>query len=466
MNNSTSFRLGAIPVVAALMVVNAPSQSTVAFHRLDALSVPVPGLVDVAGLSPDGTVVIGQSTGPAASQRATKWGGGIAVDIGLPPGTTQAFARAAALGGQTVVGDVTFATTLAHRWNGSGIQVLPNTFGGLTSYAWGVSWMGDVIVGQADGSPAMWTSAPGVQILGALPGAPSPARGACAGVDAGGSIAVGTSQTASGAYDATLWSQGAAIDLGVLPGDTQSSAAAISGNGQVIVGTSTVYGPWGPQVRAFHLDRTGSAGMQAIPLDDARCVNYDGSVVGGYIRQGSQYRAALWTPAGVVDLELHLQSLGVPIGNLRLTNVVGVSADGTAVCGQAYDPASPAYFLGYHVRNLTLDGIAVRNTACGDLFVQRSGRPAVGSTFGFSLIGGQGFQFFLGGLPANNPIAGCASCTIGVSGVSLPAQFTIQVPNHPSFVGVQFSFQGFDFGAGTCLGGLRATNTLDVTIHL
>ncbi|MBK8099520.1 MAG: hypothetical protein IPK26_20620 [Planctomycetes bacterium] len=311
----------------------------------------------------------------------------------------------------------------------------------------------------------MWTSQPGVQVLAALPGAPNPPFGSCSGVDAGGGNAVGTTMIAGGSDRATLWAQGAAFDLGVLPGDTQSRAAAISGNGNVVVGTSTQYGPWGPQVRSFRLDRNAAGVMQAIGLGATYCVNHDGTLVGGYVQQGSQYVAALWTPAGVIDLEVHLQALGVNLGGLRLTSVLGISADGTSVCGQAYYPAAPAYFHGFHVRNLPLDGFRVRDTACGGLLAQRSGHAAVGGTFGFSLLNGQGFQFFLGGQVANTPINGCTECTIGVSGVSLPGQFSIAVPNHASFVGVQLSFQGFDFGVGACLGGLRATDTYDVTIQ-
>ncbi|MBK8099519.1 MAG: hypothetical protein IPK26_20615 [Planctomycetes bacterium] len=126
--NHPSPRCRAIPFALAFALAAAGLSAqapAVVFHRLDAQVTP--GIVDVGGISADGRVVVGRSTGPSASLRATAWTGGQAADLGLPPGTTRAFPRATDFSGQTVVGDVSFATNVAHRWVGSAIQVLPNT---------------------------------------------------------------------------------------------------------------------------------------------------------------------------------------------------------------------------------------------------------------------------------------------------------------------------------------------------
>src|SRR5687768_508141 len=97
--------------IAALFLPNAVNAADASFEAL-------PGLVTPAGISADGSTVIGNA---------------------LVAGTGRAF-----------------------RWTSAdGLQV----FGGSNSFAYGVSGDGSTIVGQAGSSAFSWTSAGGMQIL-------------------------------------------------------------------------------------------------------------------------------------------------------------------------------------------------------------------------------------------------------------------------------------------------------------
>jgi probable HAF family extracellular repeat protein len=113
--------------------------------------------------------------------------------------------------------------------------------------------------------------------------------------------------------------------VGFLPGDsTVSLAYGISGNGQVVVGESRVFGRW----EAFRW--TAAAGIEGLgpgPFSQssiAFSASYDGSVISG-IHGG----AAMWTP------DAGWQSLAGPADSYAR----GVSHDGTLLAGQIKNQA-------------------------------------------------------------------------------------------------------------------------------
>jgi len=117
------------------------------------------------------------------------------------------------------------------------------------------------------------------------------------------------------------------------------------------------------------------------------------------------------------------------------------------------------------LQNLPLGGFAKRATGCGDLELDHWGLPRPGRTIGFSLWNGFGYRGLVAGTPANTPLPQCPGCTAGVSGVTTAESINLQVPNHPSMIGVQLAFQGFDIGTGPCLGAVRLSDTVDLTIQ-
>jgi hypothetical protein len=64
------------------------------------------------------------------------------------------------------------------------------------------------------------------------------------------------------------------------------------------------------------------------------------------------------------------------------------------------------------------------------------------------------------------PISGCASCTMGVNGVSVPGTYSWVVPYLPALVNTTLSAQGFSFGStGPCANVLSLTNVIDFTVR-
>ncbi|MEZ5565212.1 MAG: PEP-CTERM sorting domain-containing protein [Gammaproteobacteria bacterium] len=259
--------------------------------------------------------------------------------------------------GSTVVGSgFTTAGPEAIRWvNGGSPQGLGFMAGGTQSYAVGTSADGSVIVGRGDalqgpGDPYpgntstqgfRWTEADGMQSLGYLPygGYYEIATG----VSADGSVVTGYSD-GSGGTMAYRWTQAAGLEgIGTLSGNGShsSQAAAISGDGLVIVGESN--GAVGDSLgaQAFRWTETsGITGLIPLPGSNttrAHGVSADGSVIVGNSYTSSciecepsvlgRNNAVRWTDQGPATL------LGQVPGGDQGSNALGVSADGSVIVG-------------------------------------------------------------------------------------------------------------------------------------
>jgi probable HAF family extracellular repeat protein len=209
----------------------------------------------------------------------------------------------------------------------TGLGYLP---GGDSSYAYGVSANGAVVVGNSfstqQSEAFRWTQEGGMTGLGWLPGGKdSGARG----VSGDGLVVVGWSSmldTSKGevtGWWAFQWAAGQGIQsLGV------GTAQKANADGSVIVGMH------GETSNAYRWVTGGGAVLAGVNSDDARDVSADGSVVVGTILS----RAYRWTlGGGPIDL-------GALEGH-TLSEAAGVSASGEFVVGVSYNgiPASQAF---------------------------------------------------------------------------------------------------------------------------
>jgi probable HAF family extracellular repeat protein len=319
-------------------------------------------------ISRDGQTVVGTST-EGSNFSVFRWtpaGGMTAVGITRPT-TSGDMAAGVSDDGSVIVGEhsVGFGgQRYAYRFTpGGGIQNLgtlpvPGNPGGETnSRATAVSADGSVVVGQSDGAGATggwryqafrYTPAGGMQGLGYLSAGGTTSD--AADVSADGQVVVGSSEYAStsNAYHAFRWTPtGGMVSLGDLPGGTDTSfAAAVSSDGNVVVGNSRSAGGR----EAFRWTQAGGmVGLGDLPggtFDSyALDVSDNGVVVGVSNTTGGQsgFEAFIWDQAnGMRRLQTVLEGQGLNLAGWTLTNVAGISADGTTLAGSGINPAGRA----------------------------------------------------------------------------------------------------------------------------
>src|SRR5262245_25566074 len=350
-------RRGVLLVAGALLVAaSARAAVTPSFQILP--TPPQFGLnVQAVAVSADGAVVIGRyfiaGLDPACltfggCTRTFRWTAATgAVDLGLLD-ATEADAHDLNADGSVIVGEASssaayrraFIWTAATGIQDLGTPVFPNDPDHSVSRAFGVSATGAVIAGEDTPTQTSlitqafrFTSATGVGLLSTLPNnLPSRADG----VSSDGVVIVGTS------YDfntflgrAVRWKAGVAQDLGNLGGG-ESFALAASSDGSTVVGQSRT-------VNNIHAFRWTSAGIRDLgSLGDwssAADVSADGTVVVGSATPpppGGLTMAFRWTASrGMENLNTVLRRLGVSTGGWQLVFANGVSADGTVIVGMA-----------------------------------------------------------------------------------------------------------------------------------
>jgi probable HAF family extracellular repeat protein len=214
--------------------------------------------------------------------------------------------------------------------------------GTFSSYAYGVSGDGSVVVGSSSYSVLgytqafRWTSDGGMVGLGDLPGAALWSN--AFGVSADGSVIVGWGASASG-FEAFRWtSEGGMVGLGYWPGesgvDPRSVANGVSGDGSIVVGESQFDYRYSNE--AFRWTSGGGmGGLGSVPPPFfervAAGVSRDGSVVVGYVYGFDaagldNYEAFRWTSdGGMVLFDGH------PYGGS--SGAYGVNADGSVIVG-------------------------------------------------------------------------------------------------------------------------------------
>ncbi len=292
------------------------------------------------------------------------------------------------------------------RWftpgGGSGnMGFLPG--GGLNSYAQAMDASGTALAGYGDsfGNTRAFraTTSFGFEVLPLVPGTGNFAT--ASGISAAGTRVVGTGGVGSLAR-AFLWDLSnptVSLNLGVISGQTTSGARAISGDGTVVVGSSgplafrwtsaggmqSLGTPLPGQVWALGEAAntngsvitgrysngnelgyrwTAATGMVALPQSPGgsaalrpRAVNGDGTVIIGQVVDNvAGFTAFVWTPSlGTQLLPAHLSARGVNMTGWQITDATGISADGTAMCGNGFFNGLPR---GWVVRGLPCAAVA------------------------------------------------------------------------------------------------------------
>jgi probable HAF family extracellular repeat protein len=306
--------------------------------------------------------------------------------------------------GSTVVGEantiVGSAISLAFRWTSTNgmenLGSLPGAIRGSGGQAYGVSADGSVVVGYAVGMSVVgteafrWTEGTGMIGLGNL-SVGSTNNAAARSISSDGSIIVGYSDIGnsneavrwengimtglnagfgSAAYDTSAdgsvivgqspnggafrWENDAVKYLGHLPGGTDSTlsrANAVSSNGLVVVGTSSITNETYGDKEAFRWENDVMTGLGDLPGGDfyswANDVSGDGSMVVGYsITQGRWSidwvkEAFIWDQEnGMRNLKtLLINEYGLNLNGWILNEATGISNNGQTIVGFGINPS-------------------------------------------------------------------------------------------------------------------------------
>jgi probable HAF family extracellular repeat protein len=253
------------------------------------------GSASASGINAFGQIVGASTAGPGSGNRAVLWDG--SAIINLTPdvaASDSSIAYAVNDAGHAVGALSTFNVSKAFVWRGGALTLLED-LAGLGAFAFDINNDGQ-IVGSAY-SPQMTPLGP--------------------------------------MQHAVLWQDGAITDLGLLPGDEDSGAAAINTSGQ-IVGSSGRTDP--DTYESFYRPFLYSGGvMTAIPVPSweayASDIN-DSGVVVGTMRAGggfSKFHAFIFADGVVTNL-----NTVIPTAGLHLMSAKAISNDGR-IAGVAVD---------------------------------------------------------------------------------------------------------------------------------
>lgn len=302
---------------------------------------------EAGGISPDGSVVVGQSSVTNGALAFRSVIGQPMENLGDLPGGTiiWSIATGTSLFGEVVVGNANSNNgTEAFRWTRAtgmvGLGDLPgNTF---DSSASAVTPDGQTIAGYGisqEGREAMrWTASTGMVGLGDLPGG-APNSSAAAISDDGNTI-VGQSSSQFGT-EAFRWRPGEGmVGLGDLPGNSfLSRAHDVSADGNTIVGGSDDGGGGAVGTSAFRW--TEQTGMVALGTTGAATgVSADGSTIVGLTGADAFGDAFIWDAVhGVRNFKTVLEAeFGLNLQGWILRKASGISPDGQVIFGSGIDP--------------------------------------------------------------------------------------------------------------------------------
>ncbi|MGO9954169.1 MAG: carboxypeptidase regulatory-like domain-containing protein, partial [Dissulfurispiraceae bacterium] len=345
-NNSGVTRTGTITVSNQTFTVTQSALVSPGGTWIDLGTLTGGSMSSALSVSSDGSVAVGQAfiNDPAypliGRSRAFRWtqDGGMA-DLGDLPGGSQAEAYGVSAIGDVVVGAALDSSGNAHafRWTqDGGMADLGDLPGGSQAEAYGVSAIGDVVVGAALDSfgnthAFSWTQAVGMVDLGTLSNGSQAVALAVSG-DPG--VIGGLALDNNGNTHAVQWTQNGIVDLGTVSGGSIDNDA-VSADGSVVVGglwfDSVTYHAfqWTPDSGVFDL---GSLGGNSGALN----VSSDGNVVVGWALASNDFATACrWSNStGLLTIDQWLIVNGVDVTGSNFYEAYGVSADGNSVVGQ------------------------------------------------------------------------------------------------------------------------------------
>lgn len=298
------------------------------------------------GISPDGSVVVGESSSGDGAQ-AFRWtaAGGMQ---GLGNRSGPAFSASAK--GAAIVGNRYYKEDgTAYLWTEAGgiesLGVLGNE-----NYSWvgDVSADGEVVVGVSR-KAFRWTRETGMESLGTLGGAFSAAYG----ITSDGAVIVGTASTRTNGDFPFRWTESEGmVSLGNLTGEKrnrrENAAYDVTPDGRVIVGSAEDKDQRQQPFRWTEEDGMVGLGMvssENLGIRRAVGVSADGSLVVGYeygVLQDNRTIAI----ATIWDAEHEIRSLedalvadyGLDLAGWKLNAANGISNDGTRIVGDGINP--------------------------------------------------------------------------------------------------------------------------------
>lgn len=335
----------------------------------------------------DGTIVVGYSwslgAGPWQPFRWTARDGILPIECPATWQCESSMATGVSGDGTVVCGYCGTGTTSGHwpwRYTESeGVVMLQQApqWGGwsTTSTPSGISADGSVIVGSTDHPgprPFRWVELAPPQDIGGTEGIWSYASGICA----DGSTACGATLGNSGSlqyFRACKLGNGEPILLAGLSAGQSAWGSSISADGLIVAGTASGADFAHHAVRWVAADAPENLELTPHPAvggpitdSDGVSLSGDGRVVVGNATTSRGVRAMFWTPArGMVLLNDHLASLGVPTDGWALEYARAISSDGTAIGGSGtFGGVTTAFLItGLHlvpdpcVADLLVDGV-------------------------------------------------------------------------------------------------------------
>ncbi|HVL10205.1 MAG TPA: autotransporter domain-containing protein [Burkholderiaceae bacterium] len=335
------------PVVWALATLVASSSEAQSVLDLGNIG----GATSASAISADGSTVVGAALLPGSTplRRAYRWtySGGLQ-NLNLP--VVESYATGVSRDGSVIAGsyyDLTLNGGRAFRWTAAGGMENLGTLGGNLTIGEGISQDGTTVVGQSNlanntNRAFRWTRSGGMQNLGVLG---TGSRSRASGVSADGAVVVGTSDNGTSEH-AFRWTAAGMVDLGTL-GGRQSIGNAVSGDGTVVVGNSQVTSP-GP-VYAFRW--TQATGMQNLGLlggttgqSNALGISGNGEVIVGSSNYDDTYgvpRAFRWSEAtGMQSVADWLGSSGASAAGWDFISATSANEDGSVLVGNGRSPGS------------------------------------------------------------------------------------------------------------------------------
>ncbi len=287
----------------------------------------------VAGYSlPDGT----------SYYHSTAWFGGTPVDLGRP-GNAYGINQS----GQVVGYAASFAIdglgpNRATVWDATGRATDLGTLGGSSSYATAINSSGQIagVADNPDGTrhAVIWDGGKTID-LGTLGGRYSAARA----INNSGQAAGDAYITGDADSRATLWNGTTAIDIG----GPCSSAAGINNAGQV-VGFTCFETPSGPIGHATLWDSSRSIDLGTLPggtNSAAYAINDHGQIVGfSSTNSNIVYHATLWEGSTAIDLNSYLDANATSAGWV-LSEAYGINSNGAIVGNATFGQVNHAFML-------------------------------------------------------------------------------------------------------------------------
>jgi uncharacterized membrane protein len=296
------------------------------------------------GVSGDGLTVVGNSGSDGFRWTASTG----MVTLDRPIGSVGASANGINFDGSIIVGFSHGAETEGLRWTPEGLQTLSTAPVTLYHVAAGrINDDGSVIVGYGHVAPTpvsstartfRWTEADGMTITDLEPLA------FLEDLSGDGLTVVGSYPGFSAAFRWTA--DEGRVQLGSVPGASQTYALGVSYDGSVIVGHSNPAGGRGRGAWRWTADEgiTYIGDLAGgIPSNSATAVNSDGSVVVGYTYTGNAWTGSEWVSteaawiwthvSGVRRLTEVLSDHGVHVSGWRELRPSDISADGRTIVG-------------------------------------------------------------------------------------------------------------------------------------